>query len=141
MHRCSSPPADSPPLQQGRGEAVGEIAFHSDRDGDVEIYTMRTDGSELRRLTYQPGLDSLPSWSPDGRRVAFHARSVRDRGSDIYVIGADGSGLTRLTEHPAQDEVAAWSPTGQRIAFLSDRDGNYELYSMHNDGTDVRFDA
>ena len=57
------------------------------------------------------------------------------------MIGADGSGLTRLTEHPAQDEVAAWSPTGQRIAFLSDRDGNYELYSMHNDGTDVRFDA
>ena len=50
--------------------AAGKIAFVSSRDGNPEIYTINTDGTELTRLTNDPAVDEEPAWSPDGR-IAF----------------------------------------------------------------------
>ena len=51
---------------------VGDrIAFTSDRDGDYEIYTVRPDGTDLKRLTYSPGNDAHLAWSRDGKWIAF----------------------------------------------------------------------
>ena len=50
-------------------------------------------------------------------------------------MNADGTGQTRLTNNSAIDDGPAWSPDGTKIAFTSDRDGNYEIYSMNADGT------
>jgi hypothetical protein len=50
-------------------------------------------------------------------------------------MGADGSSQTNVTNHPAFDLNPAWSPDGTRIAFTSDRDGNYEIYTMNVDGS------
>jgi Tol biopolymer transport system component len=47
---------------------------------------------------------------------------------------ANGSDQTRLTSNPAVDIVPAWSPNGRKLAFTSDRDGNYEVYTMRADG-------
>jgi Tol biopolymer transport system component len=82
-----------------------KIAFQSNRDGNLEIYTMNVDGSGIARLTNNAGLDLEPAWSPDGRRIAF--RSERDGNFEIYVMNADGSGLTRLTNDPAYDAEPA----------------------------------
>ena len=55
-----------------RGEANGEIVFQSNRaDGNQDIYVMNADSSNVRRLTFDPGSDRMPRWSPDGRRIAF----------------------------------------------------------------------
>jgi Tol biopolymer transport system component len=77
--------------------------------------------------------NDAPSWSPDGKRIAF--TSFRHGRGDIYVVNADGSGEQRLTTNPAHDDLATWSPDGSRIAFSSLRDGNFEIYVMNADGT------
>ena len=76
----------------------GKIAFVSNRDGNLEIYVMNSDGSGQRRLTRHPGVDGSPAWSPDGRSIACGCE--RGGNFDIYVISADGSGQRRLTREP-----------------------------------------
>ena len=103
---------------------------------------MNADGSDLKRLTENPASDTWPSWSPDGRRIAFHSnRDDPDPNDDedawdMYVMNADGSGRTRLTDNSASDDAPSWSPTGQHIVFDSDRDGNREIYVMSADGSE-----
>jgi TolB protein len=105
-----------------------QIAFTSTRDGNQEICVADADGSNMRALTSDAGLDAHPAWSPDGRRIAF----ATDRWGDLEIalIDADGSNLTRLTTSAGLDDYPAWSPDGRRIAFTSNRDGNYEIYEV-----------
>lgn len=111
-----------------------------------EIFVVRADGTDLRRLTHSPKDDRDPAWSPDGDKIAFttdrNARLAEQ--DDVYVMEADGSHQTRLTENQAPPKADAslgtdfgptWSPDGSRIAFTSGRDGNFELYVMNADGT------
>src|SRR5215210_2216234 len=81
-----------------------KIAFNTNRDSteqenfqNQEIYVMNAaDGSNQTRLTYSTAWDSLPTWSPDGTKIAFY--SERDVRGDIYIMNAaDGSNQTRLT--------------------------------------------
>jgi hypothetical protein len=116
-----------PTATPGVVTAEGKIAFSSNRDGNYEIYVINTDGSGLTRITNHPANDHWPTWSPDGRQIAF----TRDDHWDIYVINADGSNEVRLTD--GHDPV--WSPDGQQIAFASARDGNLEIYTMNVDGS------
>lgn len=85
-----------------------QIAFHSSRDGNKEIYVMNADGSGLTRLTDNAASDLRPAWSPDGTRIAFS--SNRDGNMEIYVMGSSGSNPTNLTNNLAEDTNAAWHP-------------------------------
>jgi Tol biopolymer transport system component len=85
-----------------------QIAFHSRRDGNMEIYVMEADGSAISRLTENDASDMFPTWSPDGTHLAFS--SDRDGNWEIYVMDADGSGVTNLTNNPADDTTPAWYP-------------------------------
>ena len=126
----------TPPIQATAG---GRIAFHSDRDGNFEIYEMNADGSGVTRLTRDSSSDGFPTWSPDGARIAFSSlrEDIGSQGWEIFVMNADGSSQTRLTNAPALDGNATWSPDGARIAFNTVRDGNLEIYVMNADGSRV----
>lgn len=69
---------------------------------------MNADGSGPTNLTYDPGADYAPLWSPDGTKTAF--RTDRDGNWEIYVMNADGSDPANLTEDPGDDWKPVWSP-------------------------------
>src|SRR5262249_2929552 len=64
-------------------------------------------------------LDYNPSWSADGKWIAF--TSERNGSADLYRMRADGSGVERLTDDPSFDDQAAFSPDGTQIVFVSTR--------------------
>jgi len=113
-----------------------QIVFHSDRDGNMEIYVMDADGKNQRNITNNPAGGGYPAWSSDGQRIAF--ASNRDGNGEIYVMDADGKNQRNLTNNPAYDTEPAWSPDGQRIAFASTRDENFEVYVIDADGKNQR---
>ena len=116
-------------------DAQARIAFVSERDGNMEIYVMDNDGGNPRRLTNNPLDEWYPSWSPDGKRIAF--TSMKNGGNwEIYVMDADGGNQRNLTKNPFSDRDPSWSPDGKRIAFVSNRDEdeNREIYVMDADG-------
>ncbi len=81
------------------------------------------------------GSDGAPAWSPDGTRLVFE--STRDSSeSDIFVVGAGGGVPATLTPGPGRDVGPAYLPDG-RIAFFSKRTGDWDLYLMQPDGSDV----
>jgi Fibronectin type III domain/WD40-like Beta Propeller Repeat/PASTA domain len=115
----------------------GKLAFVSDRDGTLEVYSMNPDGSAQTRLTDIRGVydeAEFPRWSPDGQEILF---SSGER--IIYRINADGSALTALTSDASVvHEDPSWSPDGTKIAFASDRDGVLSIYSMNADGSSIQ---
>ena len=125
------------------GDASTElIVFVSNRDGNDEIYSMTAAGTEVRRLTSHSEVDSWPSLSPDGTKIAFARMDMgMGRDFDIYVMDSDGSNETHLASTLSQnqsestDYQPSWSPDGSKIFFSTRRDGNYEIYSMNPDGS------
>ena len=95
----------------------GKILFWSERDepGNVDLYTVDPDGSNVTRLTTDPAVDQLARWSPDGQRIIFR-RHFGPGANTWYLINADGSGQTATTL-PNTTGPAAWSPDGQKIAY------------------------
>lgn len=76
----------------------------------------------------------------DGFQGVIAFESDRHGQGDIFVVelgGAEAKGPRRLTQHPADDGAPAWSPRGDRIAFHSNRSGNYDIYAMNADGSNV----
>ncbi len=125
-------------------EILGTLAFISNMDGDLALYTMNSDGTLLTRLTTEPMLIMHPTWSSDGKQIAFEAcrggspsaDCPEGESFDIFTLNADGSNLVNLTQNPAMDRYPTWSPYGL-IAFSSDRSGTDEIYVLNSDGTGV----
>ena len=109
-------------------------------NGNLDVYTMNADGTNVRQLTSTPDMEYQPHWSPDGRRLVFLSIPAgAGQRHDIHVMNADGTGRVALTQTPTAEESGlSWSADGTRIAFASNRDGNWEIYSMDAAGGDVR---
>lgn len=73
---------------------------------------------------------TTPSWSPDGREIAFVGPGLK-----ISVAAADRSGVRRLTSGLDRQVAPAWSPDGARIAFMSDRGDSFDIWTIHPDAT------
>ena len=107
-----------------------------DDDSNNDIYRMRPDGSNVRRLTRNDRDNEFPNWSPHGRRIAFNSNRADEENFDVYTMRAGGGDVTRLTFNKAGDAFPAWSPDGRKIAFASDRDGAPDIFTMRADGRD-----
>ena len=124
------------------------IVFVSQREGHFrsrfgvtnEIYVMDADGKNEQRLTENRQNDWMPSWSPDGERIAFASDEKGElEGFEIYVMAADGANQRRLTKNFHEDWEPSWSTDGTQIAFTSYRDSDEgEIYVMDADGHNQR---
>jgi Tol biopolymer transport system component len=127
-----------------------EIVFSGDRAAGqgTGLWLVKPDGTGLKRLTRPPASESWirdlhPTWSPDGKRIAFasnrHATTETDAGDlDIYdVTIADGT-IRRLTRDPAIADEPSYSPDGKRLYFASTREQArayaIEIYVMAAEG-------
>ena len=120
----------------------GRIYFTSWRDATesearayrgMEIYSMRPDGTDVRRLTHNRVDDLYPKVSSDGKRIAFVRRVGGNRG-EIWTMNAGGSGARRVIAVP-QLQRPAWSPDGKRIAYVDGAGGRLQLWVMRANGT------
>jgi Tol biopolymer transport system component/imidazolonepropionase-like amidohydrolase len=93
------------------------------------IWVLPVGGGTARRITDEYNDARQPSWSADGRTIAF--QGFREGGYDIWAVDSDGTGLRQLTSGPYDDREPAYSPDGSRIAFSSDRgNGNYDIFVL-----------
>ena len=103
------------------------IMFTSDRDGDFELYTIRPDGTGLRRLTKSPGNDAHSIWSNDGEWIVFSSArmgfkdemalydGVPQPYGEIFAMRADGSDVRQLTDNKWEDASPGWTPERNAI--------------------------
>ncbi len=122
---------------------TGRIVFSAGAPHAEDIYFINANGTGLTRITTDPAADFDPTWSPDGKRVAYRHQPGDDLTTDIYVINVDGSGAANLTHSDGvADWGPAWSPDGNTIAWNSSRDklpgGTLHGFLMSPDGSNVR---
>jgi TolB protein len=129
--------------------------FKDNKTANYEIFVLdiTQKGVKPVNLTRHPGHDISPSWSPDGKRIAFH--SDRKGDLDLFVMNADGTHQKNVTNNTKASgdkfEYAknwqkskshfyktSWSPDSQKIAFTSRRNGNYDIYTIRADGSQLR---
>jgi TolB protein len=107
---------------------AGRIAFSSKASGNWDIYTMTSQGSDLRQITTDPANDLSPAWSPNGQQLAFETN--RDGNVEVYVMAADGSAARNISNFSqANDHGPTWSPDGQLLVFYANREGNWDIFS------------
>jgi Tol biopolymer transport system component len=116
------------------------IMFSSNRGNDdpadYDIYEMASDGTDLRRITSGPEVDTYSSRSPDGRKIV--TRRVIGGNNEVFVLDADGSNPVNLTSDAERyDGWPVWSPDGAWIAFASGRmgAGDHRVNVVRPDGT------
>jgi Tol biopolymer transport system component len=113
----------------------GRIAFIA-TTGTVEateIYTIKPNGSELKRITNNSVGDYRPAYSPDGKRLAFDSYRTRQQ---VWVKSASSAGgAVRLTG-TGVNSTPAWSPDGTKIVFTRRLKDIYDVWVMNADGTD-----
>lgn len=105
-----------------------KIAFTYVEDGGFDLYTIRPDGSDLRRLTSDgpEGENNWAMWSPDGAKIAW------GRGETLWLMKADGSGQRMVTD--AGSVPGAWAP-GPFITFQCKTQAGIGICAVHEDGT------
>jgi TolB protein len=133
------------------------LIFQSTRDGRTcdQQYTMRVDGTELKRVSNGKGKTTCGYYMDGDRRIFYASTQAADSACppkpdpskgyvwgldpfDIYVANADGSGTKRLTNFGVYTAEGTLSPDGKRIVFTSLKDGDLDLYTMNVDGTGMK---
>ena len=125
----------------------GRIAFFRyTRTNGPDLFTVRTDGTGLRRLTRTEALEFTPDWSPDGTQIAY-TRSWRELPcrSDVMVVDADGGTPSKVLDRGCADSDPSWAPNGRRIVLYSNRPARDSgpgrgagLWTVRPDGSDLR---
>ena len=117
----------------GASPSNGSLVFTSPMDGMSDIYVLQSDGKTVN-LTHDKNVkvDVQPHWSPDGSQILF-TRYLNDGSASVMRVDADGQKLINLTPNfnrSVQNIDPNWSNDGSEIVFASNRDGNFDLYTM-----------
>ena len=132
----------------------GRVVFTSTRDGDLELYSVNADGSDLTQLTDTPGYDGGAFFTPDCSEIVWRASRpegdalvdyrrllsehlVRPSALELFIMNADGSNVRQLTDNGAANFGPYPYPDASRILFSSNMGASpreFELWSVSRDG-------
>ncbi len=94
--------------------------FDAENDkGEADLFMVPTAGGRPQRLTSMKGNEAEPTFSPDGRWIAFVAKRGDDTQSQLYVIGTGGGEAIRVSDVPTGVSAPKWFPDSRRIAFIT----------------------
>lgn len=134
---------------------TGDIVFTSVRDGDLELYTMNADGSNVKRITNRPGYDGGAFFSHDGSKFVLRSafpkneeeakanaqllgqQIVKPSLMEITICDRDGSNFRQITHNDAANFGPFWLPDDKRIIFSSNMLG-VENYKKTGDRSGMR---
>ena len=129
LFHCTSPPVEDIPKKESVELTLTEgtnMAVALSPGGDTlaydllgRIWLMPVTGGEGTPITDPFGNARQPSWSPDGKKIAFQA--YWDGNWHIYTVNTDGTGLKQMTTGDFDHREPHWSPDGTTLAFSSDR--------------------
>jgi TolB protein len=133
------------------------IVFTSSRDNDLDLYSMKIDGSDVIRLTDEVGYDGGAFYSADGKKIVYRSQHPRDSAGvadfknllahglvrpsvmEIQLMNADGSDKHQLTNFGAASFAPYFHPDGKQIVFASNmkdpRGRNFDIFLMNIDGS------
>lgn len=111
----------------------GQLAFTYIKGEVQEIYKIDFAALDVRPLIQGPEKKSNPSFSPDGKRLAYN--SELKGVNQIFVADSDGKNITKITSGATPSENPSWSPDGKKIVFHSLQQGLSSLVMVDADGT------
>jgi Tol biopolymer transport system component len=120
---------DNFPLWSPRGDL---IMFSRAAEGDYEIYTIKPDGTGVKRLTFSRGNDAHMAWSPDGESIVWASSRLgfKDEGTytdapqpygELFVMRYDGTRVQQLTDNQWEDGTPSWQPANRASSRTASR--------------------
>jgi TolB protein len=119
-------------------EDVPRVTIATKRFGGVQLMSIGIDGSNPVQLTDDTDGATQPTWSPDGKQLAY-VSGPKFRGA-LKIMDADGKNAHQVLEPQGSQRTPMWSPDGKQIAFSMARDAefNYDLFVVNPDGTGLK---
>jgi len=121
---------NTPEAQEIPGEFSPDdqwLVMFSNRDGQMNLYKLRPDGSDVTPLTHFANpVGGGGGWSPDGVHLTFSTNETSElKNQDVYVMRADGTDIHRVLQVKlgSIDRPVKWFPDGKHIAITSDASG------------------
>lgn len=111
-----------------------DIVYASNEDGSMNIYIMKSDGTDVRQITHTNHCyNGGPFFSPDGSKIIFRADRDTPHLLQIYMMDIDGSHLVQLTNNQEVNWAPFWHPSGKAIVYTTSLHGhhNYQIYFLN----------
>ncbi len=110
--------------------------FEHDKSFFMDIYVMKADGSQVRRLTDTPGYDGGPFFSADGRKIVWRRFGEDGATAEIFTMNVDGTEQKQVTRLGVLSWAPMFHPSGDYIVFATNLQGfgNFELYMVDAEG-------
>jgi Tol biopolymer transport system component/DNA-binding winged helix-turn-helix (wHTH) protein len=120
-------------MQANFSPSGSKIAFASNRDGVVAVWTSNADGTDPVRLSRESG--ATAEWSPDGKHIVFDS----NEGGRWFIVVADSDGSVekRLTDEGVDRRAPSWSADGKWVYFSSNRSGQWEIWKTSFPGNEA----
>ena len=123
----------------GYNPAGNKITFESNVSGNLEIWVMNSDGSDMSKITKGDKPHWNPVWSPDGKKIAYATEKFASNlgppfwpasNYNIWLADMSTGKEEALTAEEQTDWNPAWSPDGKKIAYVTNRSGNFKHFSI-----------
>lgn len=115
-----------------------------------DLYSIKADGTDIRKITDNHTVCTFGSWSPDGKKIAYRKvistpgfydndnLTLSNTNSEVFVADADGKNEINLSRSAAYDAWPAWSRDSKQVFFGSNRGARTQLFVVNVDGSNLR---